>query len=298
MEKIILFYLFTPLKDLNAVLLWQKKLGESNQLTGRIIISKHGINGTLGGPVDKLKTYIKENKLYLPFKDIKYKWSDGGNNDFPKLSVKIRSEIVTFGLTDSDLKVTKKGLKDGGKHLSPKEVHKLVESRPKDVVFFDGRNQYEAWTGRFKNAVIPKVNYTREFSSELQKDEYKDLKNKAVITYCTGGIRCEVLTVMMKKNGFKEVYQIDGGIDNYGKTYGDDGLWEGSLYTFDRRMGMKFSSKAKDIAVCSSCNNKTSNYENCANKSCNKLIILCSKCAENSIFCSSNCKQEVEVSRL
>ncbi len=295
MEKIILYYIFTPLKDLETIKLWQKNLCQVNGLKGRIIISKHGINGTLGGRVDGLKNYIKDNKLYQPFSDIKYKWSDGGETDFPKLSVKIRPELVAFGLGDN-LKVNKKGVVGGGKHLSPEQVHQLVEKRKDEVVFFDGRNKYEALTGRFKDAVVPNVDYTREFIEELESGAYDGIKDKPVVTYCTGGIRCEVLSYVMKDHGFKEVYQIDGGIDNYGKTYGDDGLWEGSLYTFDGRMGMKFSDKAKDIGICVRCQKNTSNYENCANKRCNKLIVLCSQCAKQDTFCSDTCKQEVELS--
>lgn len=295
MEKIILYYIFTPLKDLEAIKLWQKNLCLANGLTGRIIISKHGINGTLGGSLNGLKTYIKDNKLYEPFKDIKYKWSDGSVADFPKLSVKIRPELVAFGLGDN-LKVNKKGVVGTGKHLSPQQVHQLVEEKKDEVVFFDGRNKYEALTGHFKSAVVPDVNYTREFVEDIKSGAYDDIKDKPVVTYCTGGIRCEVLSFVMKENGFKEVYQIDGGIDNYGKTFGDDGLWEGSLYTFDGRMGVKFSDKAIDIGVCSRCLQNTSNYENCANKKCNKLIVLCPECADQDTFCSDICKQEVELS--
>lgn len=294
MEKIILYYIFTPLTDLEAVKLWQKNLCQLNNLTGRIIISNHGINGTLGGSVIGLKNYIKDNKLFEPFKDIRYKWSDGSSKDFPKLSIKIRPELVTFGLGDK-LKVDKNGVVGGGKHLSPEQVHELVETRKNEVVFFDGRNEYEALTGRFKKAVVPKVNYTRDFIKELNSGSYDEIKDKPVVTYCTGGIRCEVLSYIMKENGFKEVYQIDGGIDNYGKTFGDDGLWEGSLYTFDGRMGMKFSPKAKDIGVCVRCKNKTSNYENCANIKCNKLIVLCDDCSNLDTFCSDSCRKEVEL---
>jgi UPF0176 protein len=145
--------------------------------------------------------------------------------------------------------------------------------------FFDGRNAYEAEVGHFKNAVVSDVAHTRNFADELNDPKYDELKKKPVVTYCTGGIRCEVLSMLMKSRGFEEVYQIEGGIQKYGETYGDDGLWEGSLYVFDGRMGHKFTDKAKDIGVCVHCKGKTSNYENCANKSCNKLILICKACA-------------------
>jgi UPF0176 protein len=275
MQKILLYYKFVPIADPEAVRLWQRTLCEKLNLKGRILIAEHGINGTVGGDIKDLKAYAKETKSY--FKGIAFKWSDGKHDDFPRLQVKIRSEIVTFGAADK-IKVDQNGIVGGGKHLKPKQVHKLVEERD-DVIFFDGRNAYEAAVGKFKDAVVPDVDHTRDFVKELQDPKYNDIKDKPIVTYCTGGIRCEVLSMLMKKEGFQEVYQIDGGIVKYGEEFGDDGLWEGSLYVFDDRMGTKFSDKAKDIGACSHCNAKTSNYENCANKACNKLILLCENCA-------------------
>jgi UPF0176 protein len=282
MQKIILYYVFTPVADPEAVKLWQRTLCDRLSIKGRILIADHGINGTLGGDIADLKAYIKETKTYAPFKTIDFKWSDGSRDNFPKLSVKVRPEIVTFGAAQ-EIAVDEQGIIGGGKHLTPKQVHELVQTRGKDVVFFDGRNSYEASVGKFKDAVIPTIEHTREFSSELEDPKYNDIKDKPVVTYCTGGIRCEVLSMLMKNRGFQEVYQIDGGIQKYGETYGDDGLWEGSLYVFDGRMGHKFTGKARDIGTCVHCSSKTSNYENCANKACNKLILVCKACSDNQL---------------
>lgn len=284
MRKIILYYKFTPIADPEAVRLWQRTLCERLNLKGRILISKHGINGTLGGDVEDLKTYIKETKAYASFKGTEFKWSEGTGEDFPKLQVKVRDEIVTFGAPD-ELEVDVNGVIGGGKHLKPKQVHELVAERGKDVIFFDGRNAYEANVGRFKNAIVPDVEHTRDFANELDDPKYDAIKDKPIVTYCTGGVRCEVLSMMMKKRGFKEVYQIDGGIHKYGETYGDAGLWDGSLYVFDDRMGHKFTDQAIDIGECSHCQNKTSNYVNCANKACNKLILMCDNC-QDQVLCS------------
>ena len=280
MQKIILYYKFMPIADPEAVRLWQRSLCERLNLKGRILISPHGINGTLGGGLDDLKTYVKDTKAY--FKGTQFKWSDGARDDFPKLSIKVRDEIVTFGAAD-EIRVDENGVVGGGKHLKPEQVHELVKERGEDVVFFDGRNAYEAAVGKFKNAVVPEVQHTRDFVNELEGPKYDDIKDKPVVTYCTGGIRCEVLSALMKNRGFKEVYQLDGGIVKYGETFGDDGLWEGSLYVFDGRMGQKFSDKAQDIGVCIHCGAKTSNYENCANKSCNQLILICKKCDQKQL---------------
>ncbi|HET7320312.1 MAG TPA: rhodanese-related sulfurtransferase [Candidatus Saccharimonadales bacterium] len=278
MQKIILYYKFAPIADPEAVRLWQRTLCEKLGLKGRILISKHGINGTLGGDVGDLKAYVKETKAFVAFKGTTFKWSDGGRHDFPKLSVKVRDEIVTFGAAD-EIQVDENGIVGGGKHLKPEQVHQLVKERGEEVVFLDGRNAYEAKIGKFKNAVVPDVEHTRDFVNELESPKYDDMKDKAVVTYCTGGIRCEVLSALMKNRGFKEVYQIDGGIVKYGEAYGDEGLWEGSLYVFDGRMATKFSDKSQDIGDCTHCGAKTSNFENCENKSCNKLILTCKGCS-------------------
>ena len=278
MQKIILYYKFVPIKDPEAVRLWQRALCEKLNLKGRILISDHGINGTLGGDLKDVKAYVKETKAY--FMGVAFKWSEGGREDFPKLSIKVRDEIVTFGKPD-EIKVDEKGIVGGGKHLKPEQVHKLVEERGEDVIFFDGRNAYEAKVGKFKNALVPDVNNTRDFIKEIEDPKYDDIKDKPIVTYCTGGIRCEVLSVLMKNRGFKDVYQMDGGIVKYGEEYGDDGLWEGSLYVFDDRMGMNFSDKTKAIADCTFCEDKTSNYENCANMDCNILMTVCQKCIDN-----------------
>jgi UPF0176 protein len=277
--KVILYYIFTPIADTAAIKLWQKNLCQTLNLKGRIIISPHGINGTLGGEMNDLKKYIRQTRSYEGFAKMKFKWSQGTGNDFPKLSVKIKPELVTFG-HPGEIKVDKNGVVGGGKHLKPAKVDELVAKRGDDVVFFDGRNACEARVGRFKNAVVPQVETSRDFVQEIESGKYDHLKDKPIITYCTGGIRCEVLSSVMKSRGFKEVYQIDGGIFTYGKEYGDDGLWEGALYTFDNRMSIEFSEKTKSIANCEKCDAPAYRFYDCPKPPCNSLNLLCSKCAE------------------
>lgn len=288
MQKIILYYKFTPIADPEAVKLWQKTLCASLNLRGRILISTHGINGTVGGDIDDVKAYVKATKEYPGFKGTMFKWSEGTREDFPKLSVKVRDEIVSFGAAD-ELQVDEQGVVGGGVHLKPEQVNKLVEERGDDVVFFDGRNAYEAKVGKFKNAVVPDTRTSKDFIREIESGKYDDIKDKPVVTYCTGGIRCEILSSLMKKRGFKDVYQIDGGIVKYGEKYGDDGLWEGKLYVFDRRMMHSFSEKAKDIGHCIHCDGKTSNFENCANQACNNLVLICETCKTTTDVCSDAC---------
>lgn len=292
MEKILLYYKFTPVADPETLKLWQRTLCEKLNLKGRIIISKHGINGTVGGNIDDLKTYIKETKQSPGFKGTVFKWSDGSREDFPRLSVKVRPELVAFGAPD-ELKVDENGVVGGGKHLKPEQVDELVRERGEDVVFFDGRNAYEAQIGKFKNAIVPDVRTSHDFIKEIEDPKYNDIKDKPIVTYCTGGIRCEALSALMKNRGFKEVYQIDGGIVKYGEKFGDDSLWEGSLYIFDKRMNMEFSDKAKTIGVCVHCGGKTSNFENCAYMPCNNLVLICESCHTKNDTCSADCAEKL-----
>lgn len=295
MQKILLYYKFTPIKDPLAVKLWQRALCESLDLRGRILISEHGLNGTVGGETDDLKKYVKTTKELPGFKDIVFKWSDGTREDFPRLSVKVRKELVGFQAPD-EVRVDEDGVIGGGVHLKPREVHELIEKYGDDVVFFDGRNAHEAKIGKFKNAVVPNTNTSRDFIAELESDKYDDIKDKKVITYCTGGIRCEVISAMMKKRGFKDVYQIDGGIVKYGEAYGDDGLWEGSLRVFDNRMTVDFSDHAATIGTCTHCGGPTNNFENCAHAECNDLVLICLFCKQNPdlLFHTEACKQKHE----
>lgn len=297
MQKILLYYKFTPLKDPEAVKLWQKTLCDSLNLRGRILVSKQGLNGTVGGEMKDLKAYIKATKSFAPFKALLFKWSEGEREDFPRMSVKHRRELVGFKNSDDEFEVDENGVIGGGKHIKPKQLHELVETHGDDVVFFDGRNAHEAKIGKFKDAVVPNTNTSRDFIKELESDKYDDIKDKKVVTYCTGGIRCEVISAMMKKRGFKDVYQIDGGIVKYGEQYKDDGLWEGSLRVFDDRMTVEFSDKSKTIGECTHCKGKTSNFENCAWVGCNDLVLICENCKQNPklLFHTKKCEEKAKI---
>lgn len=276
LDKVILYYGFTPVADPEAIRLWQRDLCEALNLKGRILISHQGINGTLGGKMRDLKRYIRKTKEFKGFKGIDFKWSDGTGQDFPRLSVKVRPELVTFG-RPTEVEVNEAGVVGGGRHLKPEEVNRLVQERD-EVVFFDGRNAFEAKIGRFKNAIVPDTSTTRDFIAELESGKYDHLKEKPIITYCTGGIRCEVLSALMKDRGFAEVYQIEGGIVRYGEKFGSKGLWEGSLYTFDARMRIEFDEETTVIGECDTCGDATRDFVNCIDPSCHEQLLLCQAC--------------------
>lgn len=284
MPKILLFYRFTPLADPEAIRLWQRDLCRSLDLGGRIIVSKDGINGTVGGELKNVKRYLRITREYAPFKELDAKWSEGQGDDFPRLSVKVRDELVSFG-APGELLVDENGVVGGGTRLTPLQLHELVERE--EVVFFDGRNSFEAEIGRFADAVVPQVSNTREFVAELESGVYDHLKDKPIVTYCTGGIRCEVLSSLMINRGFQNVYQLEGGIARYGETYGDKGLWNGSLYVFDNRMAVAFSADAAVIGRCYRCEAPTSHMQNCGDLGCRVQLVVCEEhaattaCAEH-----------------
>ncbi|MFV0435429.1 MAG: rhodanese-related sulfurtransferase [Leucobacter sp.] len=293
--KILLYYVFAPVTDPEAVRLWQRELCESLGLRGRIIVSKHGINGTVGGEIDACKRYLKRTREYSPFAGLEVKWSDGtgfvvshpellkGVNraapwrriaDFPKLSVKVRDELVAFGIPD-ETRVDANGIIGGGTHLSPQAVNELVTERGDEVVFFDGRNAWEAEIGRFRGAVVPDVRTTHGFIEQIESGAFDDIKGRPVVTYCTGGIRCEILSAAMRERGFEEVYQIDGGIVRYGEAFGNDGLWEGSLAIFDGREAMDFAPGAAVVGICAVCGAGSSHLTDCAGSGCRARFVAC-----------------------
>lgn len=277
MQKIILYYKFVPVADPETTREWQRELCARLDLRGRIIVSDHGINGTLGGEEKDVKAYVKAMKSHRLFKDIEYKWSNGSKEDFPKLSVKVRPELVTLAPGE------KFDVFNGGTPLKPRQWHEFLEKNP-DAIIFDGRNDYESDIGKFKGAVTPKIKTFKEIKPHVDKLP----KDKPVLTYCTGDIRCEYLSAYMKHKGFKEVYHLDGGIVKYGQAYGDEGYWDGKCFVFDRRMKLAFSDKAKDIGSCTDCGSSTSRHENCAVKECNRLVLVCDDCAGAGYICGAH----------
>jgi UPF0176 protein len=152
-----------------------------------------------------------------------------------------------------------------------------------DVVVFDARNNYESAIGKFRGAVTPDIELFKDLPAAL--DDYGDLKDKTIVTYCTGGIRCEKVSALMKSKGFKNVYQLDGGIIKYGQTY-PDGAWEGECFVFDERMKVAFKDQPELIGECHFCDAATNTYLNCAYRPCNKLILICPDCETSQTLCS------------
>jgi|SRR3989344_2495946 len=270
---IILFYKYISIENPEELKKSQVDLATRLNLKGRVIVAKEGINATLEGTTENIDAYLKEFLVDPRFSDTHIKKSPGTGEAFPKLKVKIRPEIVTLGLENdfSPIEVS-------GKKLKPEELKRwYVEGR--DFYIVDMRNDYEYNVGRFKNSIMPKLENFRDVPRVL--NELECIKDKTILTVCTGGVRCEKASGLLVKEGFKDVYQLDGGIVTYMEKFPAQ-EFQGSLYVFDNRITMDFDPKDKHIVVgkCDKCGVESERYVNCRNPECNKHFICCQNCAE------------------
>lgn len=222
---VLLYYKFVDISNSSDVVKEHQELCASLNLKGRVLIGSEGINGTVAGLRDEIETY-KESMWKNPlFLDISFKESNSQENPFPKLQVKERTEVIS-------LSKGKLSVKDGGEHISPTQLKELYDSGEEFYVF-DTRNNYESIEGAFKDSITPNIDNFRDLPKALRN--FKELKDKKIVTVCTGGIRCEKATVVFKKQGFTNVSQLDGGIVNYIHQYPGE-YFEGDCYVFDNRM--------------------------------------------------------------
>ena len=219
------------------------------------------------------------------FGNIDFKDGVGGKGDFPRMRIVIKDEICHLGLD------TKKySPKDGGIHLTPKQTHELI-TKNKDLVILDTRNDYEAKIGTFKNAIIPPIQNFRDLPEYIDSN-LEQFKDKDVLMFCTGGVRCERATTYLKsKNVAKHVYQIEGGIHRYIEQF-PDGYFRGKNYVFDERIAVKANDDI--LGTCDNCGISIDDYTNCINAECNKHYLSCQTCLkELQNCCSTTCHQLV-----
>jgi UPF0176 protein len=270
---VLLYYKYVNLADPHRDMSRQREICEKLGLKGRILLANEGINGTVAGSNEATAAYIDAMNAWPEFAGIQYKQDITDHQPFPRLSIKVRPEIVTLGVSVDPTETAPK--------LTPTEFEEFIKTR--DVVLFDARNNYESAIGRFKGAVIPNIGLFKDFPDAL--DNYEDLKEKTIVTYCTGGIRCEKASALMIQRGFKKVYQLDGGIINYAHSY-PDGEFEGECFVFDDRLSVAFKDIPAELGSCRYCSLPTNSYYNCANLDCNDLILICSVCrADGRVYC-------------
>jgi len=284
MGKILLFYKYVDIEYPKQVQKWQQKLCADLGLTGRIILAHEGINATVGGNEKNLEIYKKAMAKDPRFTEIDFKESEGGAHCFPRMRIIVKNEIVYLGLDPK--KIT---AKNGGQHLTPEETHNLIAQKPDDLVILDARNTYEWRIGAFKDAIKPDIEHFRQFPQFVDEnlDQFKD---KQVLMYCTGGIRCERASSYLKEKGIaKNVYQISGGIHRYAEQY-PDGFFRGKNYVFDDRIGVRVN--ADILSTCTLCPTPCDDYTNCLNAECNEHFIACNPCIQKfGNACSAKCQE-------
>lgn len=271
-SEVIIFYKYIRIDDPKALMDSQRAICERLGMRGRTIIAHEGINGTYEGTTQNIEEYIKDLRTDPRFTDVFIKRSPGTGNDFPKLSIKVRKEIVTLGLgahDDIDPNETT------GIHLKPQELQQWYKEG-KDFVIVDMRNDYEFDVGRFKGSILPSLKNFRDLKQNVS--ELEPIKEKIVLTVCTFGVRCEKASGFLLKSGFKNVYQLDGGIGTYLQTFKDNNEFGGALYTFDKRKVISFSDKREIVGTCFFCKAPTEQYTNCSNVKCNRHFLVCDKC--------------------
>jgi UPF0176 protein len=259
---VILFYKYIAIADAESFAAEQHQLCDSLGLTGRLLIASAGINGTLAGPADAIDRYVAALKADARFSDIEIKFSAGDAGTFPKLVVKVRSEIVTLnaGAITPD--------KDN--QLSPADWKRMLEENP-NAVPLDIRNRFESDAGKFENAVICDIEHFRELPQYV--DRLQGLKDKTVLMYCTGGIRCEKASALFRGKGFKNVFQLHGGIAAYQEQFGNE-HWQGECFVFDQRMTVRVEEGLVQIGRCAHSGRATSRFVNCLHDPCHKLFLL------------------------
>jgi UPF0176 protein len=275
--QILLFYKYVHIPNPIEVRDWQEELCKKHNLKGRLIIAPEGLNITLEGTIEDTEQYIQALDANPLFHNIHFKKSVGTGHAFRKLSVRVREEIVSghLGVCDIDPnQVT-------GKRLKADELHAWIRAG-RECYIIDMRNVYEHQVGKFKDSICPPLEHFRDLPRIIKTISH--LKDKTVVTVCTGGVRCEKASGYLITQGFNDVWQLDGGIVTYMEQYPNEDF-EGKLYVFDNRISMGFytnDEKHTVIGACKACEKSCERFVNCEHVWCGRHFILCGECDNTS----------------
>ncbi len=278
---VLAYYIYAPIENPEQYREEHHLFCISHNIRGRIIVAAEGLNGTVSGTQADCEAYMQYIKSDERFKDTAFKIHTHDQHAFAKIHVRVKSEIVHSDLHHINPR------QRTGKYVSPEEFKQLKDAE--DVVILDVRSNYEHHLGKFKNAITLDIENFREFPEKIE--ELAHLKDKKIITYCTGGIKCEKASAFLLENGFKDVSQLHGGIIQYGlDTDGED--FEGKCYVFDNRLSVDINRKNPVIlSRCHVCNTPSDRMVNCANPHCNDHLPICESCGwELAGACSTACK--------
>ena len=259
---VILFYKYVTIADPSALVETHRARCAELGLKGRVLIATEGINGTLAGPREGVDRYVAALRADERFADIEIKESPGDAQTFPKLAVKARPEIVALGAGPL--------APDLDNHLSPAEWKRMLEEDP-EIVVVDVRNRYESAAGKFANAIACDIEHFRELPDYMER--LSELKDRKVLMYCTGGIRCEKASALFRREGFSNVYQLHGGIVTYQEQFGNE-HWLGECFVFDQRMTVRVEDAMVPIGRCAHTGRSTNRFVNCLHDPCHVLFLL------------------------
>lgn len=269
----LLYYCYSRIEDAEQFASNHLQFCKSLNLVGRIIVADEGLNGTVSGTVESCKTYMDTLHADPRFSKIDFKIDDVEEPSFIKMHCRYKAEIVHSGLRDPGIINPEEKT---GIHLEPADFVKMKDNQ--DVVIVDVRSNYEHSIGRFKNAVTFDIENFRDFPAMI--NELAQYKDKKIVTYCTGGIKCEKASALLLHEGFENVYQLHGGIIKYGKEAGGEDF-EGKCYVFDNRVSVDVNTvNPVVISTCRNCGAHTTKMINCANPECNEHFTQCDACGE------------------
>jgi UPF0176 protein len=279
---VLLYYIYTPIANPEQYRHEHHRLCLQLNLLGRVIVAPEGLNGTVSGLAEDCEAYMKTLRADARFAGIDFKVDQHQNHAFQKLHVRLKPEIV-----HSDLGVNPH--ERTGIHLEPADFQ-AIKNDP-DVVLVDMRSNYEHAMGRFKGAITFDMENLRDLPDHMEEIEH--LKNKKIITYCTGGIKCEKASAYLLSQGFENVYQLHGGIIKYGIEAGGEDF-DGQCYVFDNRLAVDVNHvNPSVVSVCYRCQTPTTRLINCASPVCNNHVPLCESCGhQHNGTCTDDCKTD------
>ncbi len=289
--RVLLYYKFVKIDAAEIFAKEHLELCKELGLKGRILVAEEGLNGTVSGTTEQTKAYMNALHADQRFADMVFKIDEVEENAFKKMYVRHRNSIITL-LPEDDVNPNEKV----GAYLKPEEWHEMLQRD--DVIIVDGRNDYEYEIGHFRGAIKPEVKNFKQFPKWIEENLSKH-KDKKILTYCTGGIRCEKLTGVFLNQGFKDVYHLEGGIVTYGKDPNTQGkLFDGKCYVFDERIAVKINNTEEDVIIskCKHCGKPSDRYINCTNDDCHDQHICCEACEKiYEGFCSRECVEHVKL---
>jgi UPF0176 protein len=283
---ILAYYHFVAVDSPQEEVAAHKAFFEGRDVKGRIYISKEGINGQMSARKGDGEAYIDWLRGDTRFEGVDFKVQGYPEHVFPRMTVKERRQLVAL---DAEVDLSARG-----EYLSPDEWQEMLAQGDAERLLLDVRNDYEWEIGHFEGAELPLLEQFRAFPNfAKQLKSERDPKKTKVMMYCTGGIRCEVYSALLKKEGFEQVFQLRGGVINYGLEKGSE-HWKGKLFVFDDRLAVPISEDQEPevISHCLHCEAPSDLYYNCANMSCNELFLSCPSCAERlQGCCSQSCSE-------